>query len=152
MSDFATGYFIVFGGLALFGTVAAIYFYLQDRKEAQMEERLAPMATSFTAKHSTAPEPTNGDWSKATAYFEKSLSLSETIGDSQGRALVLRNLGKLCAKQGDITKAKSLFEKALAIYEERGDKLAMAGIYNDLGLLFSHGFESEGVVAEKVEN
>ena len=82
----------------------------------------------------------------------KNRALSETIGDSQGRALVLRNLGKLCAKQGDITKAKSLFEKALAIYEERGDKLAMAGIYNDLGLLFSHGFESEGVVAEKVEN
>jgi len=152
MSDFATGYFIVFGGLALFGTVTAIYFYLQDRKEAQMEERLAPMGASFTAKHSTAPEPTNGDWSKATAYFEKSLSLSETIGDSQGRALVLRNLGKLCAKQSDIAKARNLFEKALAIYEALGDKLAMARIYNELGLLFSHGCESEAGVTEKFES
>jgi tetratricopeptide (TPR) repeat protein len=152
MSDFATGYFIIFGGLALFGTVAAIYFYLQDRKEAQMEDRPVPRGASLTAKHSMAPEPTNGNWSKATAYFEKALALSETIGDSQGRALALRNLGKLCAKQGDIVKARNFFENALAIYEELGDKLAIARIYNELGLLFSHGFESEGVVAEKVEN
>jgi len=37
VSGFAEGYFIVFGGLALLGAVAAVYFYLQDRKEAQTQ-------------------------------------------------------------------------------------------------------------------
>ncbi len=152
MSGFAEGYFIIFGGLAVFGAVAAVYFYLQDRKEAQAEETLSPEAANVTAKYSTPQEPINGNWAKAAAYFEKSLSLSEAIGDSHGRALVLRNLAKLCAKQGNIAKAKNLFERALAIYEENDDKLSMARVYNELGLLFSHGLEPESNLAENIEN
>jgi uncharacterized protein HemY len=138
----------------VFGAVAAVYFYLQDRKEAQAEEILSPEVANASAKYLTPQQqqPTNGNWSKATAYFEKSLSLSEAIGDSHGRALVLRNLGKLCAKQGEINKAKDLFEKALAIYEDLGDKLSMTRVYNELGLLFSHGLAAEDNPAEKIEN
>ncbi|MDZ7361973.1 MAG: tetratricopeptide repeat protein [candidate division KSB1 bacterium] len=152
MSGFAEGYFIIFGGLAVFGAVAAVYFYLQDRKEAQAEEIIASEVENVPSKRSTPQEPTNGNWSRATAYFEKSLALSEAIGDLPGRALVLRNLGKLCAKQGEINKAKDWFEKALAIYEELGDKLSMARVYNELGLLFSHSFAAEDNPAEKIEN
>jgi len=58
MSGFAEGYFIVFGGLALFGTVTAIYFYLQDRKESRARD-------VFLTNAGTPPmsqEPTNSDW------------------------------------------------------------------------------------------
>jgi tetratricopeptide (TPR) repeat protein len=155
MIGFAEGYFIIFGGLAVFGTIAAIYFYLQDRKEEQMSKRLSPGVSNAAAKYSTRQEPTNGDGAKAAEYFEKSLALSESIGDLQGRALValvLRNFGKLSAKKGNITEAKSFFERALAIYEAMGDKLSMARVYNELGLLFSEGLESESDLTEKIEN
>jgi len=185
MIGFVEGYFIVFGGLALLGTVAAIYFYLQDRKEEHaLEDQLISGSTLLNqaaiAGHSElvkllikpdAPpikseanrssevissdpiksveqdaireSSPNGDWLKAAEYFEKSLMLAEAIGDSQGRALVLRNLGKLCAKQGKIAEARNLFDKALSIYETLGDKLSIVRVYNELGLLFSHSLTLE---------
>lgn len=164
MSDFATGYFIIFGGLVLFGAIAAIYFYFQDRKEEPAleagptvvvsEENVVFSSESIKAVkgHTRRAPSSNGDWLKAADYFEKSSGLAETIGDWQGRALALRNLGKLCAKQGRITEAKNSFDKALSIYEDMDDKLSMARVFNELGLLFSHGFESETKPAAEIES
>jgi hypothetical protein len=35
MDGFSEGFLIVYGGLAVFGIIAAIYFYIQDRREGR---------------------------------------------------------------------------------------------------------------------
>ena len=60
--------------------------------------------------------------------------LDREIGDKQGIASILNNLGLLTYSQGDLSAARTLYEESLAIRREIGEK---GGISNSLGNLGS---------------
>ncbi|MEH1826011.1 MAG: CHAT domain-containing protein [Nostoc sp.] len=62
-----------------------------------------------------------GDIPRAIALYEKSLEISEQIGDVKGKATTLNNMAQVIADQGDIPRAIALYEKSLEIKEQIGD-------------------------------
>src|SRR5439155_34147 len=69
------------------------------------------------------------------ALFEESLALSRSLGDKQGMASMLNNLGIMAHQQGDTSAGRELYEESLAIRRELGDKWSIAASLNNLGLV-----------------
>ena len=59
-----------------------------------------------------------GEFDKATTYLEESLSLAKAIGNRQGSANTLLNLGHVATAQHDTERAADLFRQALRIAYE----------------------------------
>jgi len=86
----------------------------------------------------------------ALEYYHKSLKIREEIGDKQGVANSLINIGMIYQKQGDakvtfykpdalrasITIAFEFFHKSLKIMEEIGDKQGIALSLNNIGMIY----------------
>ncbi|MBU7027165.1 MAG: tetratricopeptide repeat protein [Theionarchaea archaeon] len=78
-----------------------------------------------------------GEWDTAIDYYEKSLEISEKLGDIHGMALTYGNLGLVYAKKGEWDKAIDYYEKSLEISEKLGDIHGMALTYNNLGSVYA---------------
>jgi tetratricopeptide (TPR) repeat protein len=76
-----------------------------------------------------------GDIAGAIVLYEKSLAITESIGDIKGQAATLQNLAALKADRGDIAGAIALFEKSLAIKESIGNLQGKAMTLQWLGWL-----------------
>jgi len=59
-----------------------------------------------------------GDFPKAVEYYEKSLKISEDIGDKQQISKCFMNLGMVFDDQGNRSKAISYYERSLKISED----------------------------------
>ncbi len=57
---------------------------------------------------------------KALEYYYKSMQLQEEIGDKQGTANSLNNIGSIYLAQHQLTKAKSYYEKSYQLSKELG--------------------------------
>jgi non-specific serine/threonine protein kinase len=76
-----------------------------------------------------------GDLGRATALFEESQALYETIGDSRGSAEALHCLGTTAQFQGDYERAVPLLQAGLALRRNLGDTGGIAESLNLLGRL-----------------
>ena len=74
-------------------------------------------------------------FTKALEYFHKSLKIREEIGDKNGIATSLNNIGYIYRNQGDIPKGLEYYHKSLKIYEELGDKKGIAISLNNIGVI-----------------
>jgi serine phosphatase RsbU (regulator of sigma subunit)/TPR repeat protein len=77
-----------------------------------------------------------GDLSKAIAYQHKSLEIDKEIGNKNGIAAGLNNIGILYQDQGDIPKALDYFHKSLKIVEEIGIQKGIATSINNIGNVY----------------
>src|SRR5579871_6424352 len=65
---------------------------------------------------------TGRDYATARALYEESLAIRRELGDKNGIADSLSNLGEMAKEQGDYAAARALYEESLAIRRELGDK------------------------------
>ncbi|HXB40024.1 MAG TPA: tetratricopeptide repeat protein [Bacteroidia bacterium] len=77
-----------------------------------------------------------GDIATALDYFERSLKISEEIGDRIGEAIELNNLGVLHQNLGDIPKALKYYERSLKIRGEVEDKKGISNVLNNIAVLY----------------
>ncbi|HEX9438940.1 MAG TPA: tetratricopeptide repeat protein [Roseiflexaceae bacterium] len=81
-----------------------------------------------------------GDYARATRFYEASLALYRELGDVMGVADSLNNLGVTVGEQGDNARATTLFEESLALRRERGDTGRIANSLNNLAnIAFDQG-------------
>ncbi len=76
-----------------------------------------------------------GDYEQAHHYYEQSLRLRRALGDRQGTADSLNNLGNLAYSQGNYDEARQLHEESLAIRRSLADLYGIANSLNNLGNL-----------------
>jgi tetratricopeptide (TPR) repeat protein len=74
-----------------------------------------------------------GDHDGARRLWQKSLEISENIGDQSGIASSYHKLGIIRQSQGDIGGALQLYQKSLDIFKKLGDQRGMAASYHQLG-------------------
>ena len=73
-----------------------------------------------------------GEYGHAAALYEEALALFRALGDEQGVAGSLTNLGIVADRQGKYDQAATLFEAAVALARERGDTLQIAKTLGNL--------------------
>ena len=74
-----------------------------------------------------------GDPADARERFETSLAVRERLGDVNGVAAVLQNLGNLCMDQTDYDGADEYYSRCLEIRRRVGDVAGTANVLNGLG-------------------
>ena len=79
-----------------------------------------------------------GNYAEAVAQDEEALLILREIGDKQGTADALNNLGIAARFQGDYALAQVRYEESLAIKREIGDKRGIGSSLLNLGVVASH--------------
>jgi predicted ATPase/class 3 adenylate cyclase/Tfp pilus assembly protein PilF len=74
----------------------------------------------------------SADFSTARMRLEESLEISRKLGDKQGVATVINNLGWIAAQLGELDAAEKLSQESLALHTELGDKRGRAVAFNNL--------------------
>ena len=87
-----------------------------------------------------------GDVEKGLSYYEQSIKIQETLGDTKGIAVSLNNLGVVYETVGDNKKALEYYQKSLALQNKLGDKKAIAANLYNIGHTYYHqGKTAEGI-------
>jgi tetratricopeptide (TPR) repeat protein len=87
-----------------------------------------------------------GDLTQARAVFERSLTLSEHLGDPPGEASALNNIGAICEREGQYEAAESYYLSSLTIRETLGVGEDIADTLNNLaGVLYWQGRYDEAL-------
>jgi tetratricopeptide (TPR) repeat protein len=74
-----------------------------------------------------------GDYASARSLQEESMKIRRELGDRQGIAQSLNNLGNVAYRQGDYASACSLQEEALIINRQLGNRSWVSNNLNNLG-------------------
>ncbi len=74
-----------------------------------------------------------GDYASGRAFYEESLAIWRQLGNREGIATLLGNLGFVAYCQGDDASGHAFYEESLAIRREVGDKWGIALSLNNLG-------------------
>ncbi len=76
-----------------------------------------------------------GDYAKATAWYEESIILWRQVDDGVGIARALSNLGMVLHEQGDLGGAQARYEESLALHRQQHDldRWSIAATLNNLG-------------------
>jgi tetratricopeptide (TPR) repeat protein len=77
-----------------------------------------------------------GEIGKATAAFERGLSIAEALGWPEGQGMALAGLGRCYATLGDWEKAASYHGRAGAVHERAGQRRAFADDLGNVGLAY----------------
>lgn len=85
---------------------------------------------------------------KATAFYQKALSIQQAINDKLGMASSLNNIGYSFSLQGDIPNALEYYHSSLKIVEELGDKQGLGFLLNNIG----HLYENQGDIEKALEH
>jgi predicted ATPase len=107
----------------------------------QIESALAIAGLGASAARASALDgagvlaETQGDYDRAEALHQESLTLSRDRGDKTGIARALGNLGVVASARGDGDQATALLEESLTLAREIGDQLLVATALNDLGIV-----------------
>ena len=76
-----------------------------------------------------------GEYGTARLLCEKALGIWRELGNREGIAASLNQLGNVAQVQGDYGAAQALYEEALGIRRELGDRVGIASLLNNLGNL-----------------
>ncbi len=80
---------------------------------------------------------TQGHWNEAASFGQAALAAARTIGDGQGQACALTQLGSVQELTGDYPAATASLTRALQLFGDLGDRRGQAGTSINLGeLLF----------------
>ncbi len=88
-----------------------------------------------------------GDLGEAQGMKEASLAAYRELGDTQGIATLLGNLGIVALDQGNLEGAKALYEESLALCRELGDTQGIASALGNLGNVAQHQGDLDGAKA-----
>lgn len=77
------------------------------------------------------------DYVEAVRHWEMALSVFETIGDKEGIANMLSNLGVVYNNQGNDSRALELYIQSYDLAEEISDTLRLVTALNNIGLIYS---------------
>ena len=91
------------------------------------------------------------DLERATALGEEGLKLARKLGDEEGAATTLLNLGVAVMVRGELERATSLIEDGLPLFRESGDKWGLARSLLCLGLvaMFREDYERAKALTEE---
>ncbi|MEE9234369.1 MAG: tetratricopeptide repeat protein, partial [Candidatus Acidoferrales bacterium] len=87
-----------------------------------------------------------GDSEGALELYEKSLGISERLGDLAGMSRSYGQMGIVKQDRGDSEGALELYEKSLGISERLGDLEVMSRSYRQMGIVKQHRGDSEGAL------
>ena len=76
------------------------------------------------------------DYPKALEYYQRSLKISEEIGDKPGSASTISNIGIIYKNQGNYSKALDYYQRSLKIQEEIGDTRGSAATIGNIGNIY----------------
>jgi tetratricopeptide (TPR) repeat protein len=76
-----------------------------------------------------------GDYEEAARQYQRSLDISERLGNQAGMASSYHQLGILAQYRGDYEEAARQYQRSLDIEERLGNQAGMAGSYGQLGML-----------------
>ena len=81
-----------------------------------------------------------GDYGEAARQYQRTLDISQRLGDQAGMATSYHQLGVLAQNRGDYDQAARHYQRALDIDERLGNQAGMADTYGQLGsLAYLHG-------------
>src|SRR5207249_1642704 len=89
-----------------------------------------------------------GDYERAGAYYEESLTLFRERGVGGSFGGVLHNLGYVALQRGDQQRAQACFAEGLAVFRKMGDQRGMAECL--MGMACVLGAQSEGERAARL--
>ena len=98
-----------------------------------------------------------GDYGAARSYHEAGWADYREIGNRNGVAFALQNLGNTAEKRGDYSSALAYHEESLAIRREMGDRGGIAASLNNLGIVAfyqgdfasSRAYQEEGLAIHR---
>jgi hypothetical protein len=90
------------------------------------------------ARH--APDP------QATALLDESLSIARELGDKEGEANTLHDLGKLAAERGEFAYARRLHADSLKIYRTLGERCGSAAAIEALACVACATDDAAGAI------
>ncbi len=76
----------------------------------------------------------HGDYPAARHAAAQGLAIYAELGDQQGIAKLLGNLGVIASHQGEYRAARRYYEQALALHRDLGNQRGIAGCLTNLGL------------------
>jgi adenylate cyclase len=86
-----------------------------------------------------------GDFEEAHNWYTQSLTLYKTVGDAEGEAGALRDVGNALDELGNVLHSRDTimlsmgyYQQSLRLHEELGDSLGMAAVYNNMGVAHKH--------------
>jgi tetratricopeptide (TPR) repeat protein len=88
-----------------------------------------------------------GEYDTALDWYNKSLKITEQIGDQAGIAVTYNNIGRVYKYKGDYDKALEWYLNSLKIKEQIGDRAGLATTYNQIGLIY----QSKGDYAKALD-
>ena len=106
--------------------------WLERVQERSSDAAPALQAKAFTGAGSMAWS--QGNYQQAMRWHQQALALYREVGDKQGIAFALNNLGNQVQYQGDYKRARAFLEESLALYRELGDQWGIAIVLGNLGL------------------
>jgi predicted ATPase/DNA-binding XRE family transcriptional regulator len=74
-----------------------------------------------------------GEYARAALLFEREMALSDTMGDTRGKASVLASLALIAERQDDLPRAATLGAESLALFRASGQMGSVATTLNNLG-------------------
>jgi tetratricopeptide (TPR) repeat protein len=80
-------------------------------------------------------EQSRGRLDVAEEWYERSLIISEELGDRRGLANIYHQLGVVAQLRGRLDVAQEWYEKCLSLREELGDQQGVAKAYHQLGMV-----------------
>jgi serine phosphatase RsbU (regulator of sigma subunit) len=110
------------------------YLALADKKE---QEGLPRDASHFLNQAATIHWE-NKEFTKAIAYFERSLKLNESIGNEQGVSGISSNLGMIYADMQEFEKAAFYFDKVIDFRKKGKDKVSLIACYVNAAVVLNN--------------
>lgn len=87
-----------------------------------------------------------GAYEMAMKHYERSLHLSERLGDRAVLANALLNIGNIQYFRGEYGAALEQYKQSLAIFEEIGDPTGVASLLNQIGVIHQERGEYEAAL------
>jgi tetratricopeptide (TPR) repeat protein len=111
----------------------AIRISLEASKDEAAKSRLAVVyhQLGMVAQH-------RGDLAAAEEWYQKSLAITEVLGERPGLATTYHQLGRVAQHRGDLVAAEQWYRRSLAIGEALGDRPGLAMSYHQLGIVAQH--------------
>ncbi len=113
--------------------------------EGTRRERSAVRAKALRGAGGLATE--QGDFRRARTLYERALAAYKTLGDTEGVAAVLNNLGVAADGHGEYGRAERLYAESLVLKRERGDRWGITTSLSNLGRLALQRGDDERAVA-----
>jgi len=109
--------------------------WLEETLAKAEPERTSPSVRARALRGAGRLLQCQGEYERATALYQESLALLRELGDKQGIAHTLNNLGLVAWHQGNYSEAIAAYEESLALKRQLGDKRGIASSLGNLAIV-----------------